>query len=392
MTKSRSVAFTLCISFVLCMLSACGSQKASPSESAGMESSVTSSATETSTAPTEPEQHYTFFAPDEMTDKELDNLVVEQGNRHNLNAFAYDTSWIYGPWHGENYTGEIVKVRYDNTDWTVIDEDTNRYLASCQAIKSGYLYYSRVVADGKAELIKVRASGEEAKVIIPEHNGSIQIVGNLIYYTTKETQEIDGKKVTQDSSHLYRCDLNGENVEAVLEKPVYYFTVFGEKILYQDDKDNATLHIYNMTSDENVRINDVRSFWPIFDGEYIYYLTDNANPDSYQHKLWRMTSNGIINEEVPIGCTLNGYLLRGDYIYYINKDDNSRIYRCLKNGSNVELVTQDDMIGEMQFINNSIAYTRYDEDGHTILGIYLCDPDGSDKVEFAHSDGYWHLG
>lgn len=147
-----------------------------------------------------------------------------------------------------------------------------------------------------------------------------------------------------------------------------------------------------MTSDENVRINDVRSFWPIFDGEYIYYLTDNANPDSYQHKLWRMTSNGIINEEVPIGCTLNGYLLRGDYIYYINKDDNSRIYRCLKNGSNVELVTQDDMIGEMQFINNSIAYTRYDEDGHTILGIYLCDPDGSDKVEFAHSDGYWHLG
>ena len=331
-----------------------------------------------------------FVNPNKVTYDELDKIIVDQSNRHGMNAFCFDNSWIYGAWAGENYTGEVVKVRYDNSDWTVIDSDTQGNLASCQAVKSGYIYYDQKTADG-TELVKVRSSGEDAKVIISNHEGSIQIVDNYIYYTTPETYTADYSAVTEDSCHLYRCDLNGEAVEAIIESPVYYFSVFEDYILYQDDKDGMTLHIYKMSSRVDMQINQHRSFWPIYDGNYIYYLTDSTSPENGQYKLWRLSLDGLTHEEVDLGCYLGGLLLRGDYIYYINMDDSRRIYRCLKDGSEIELVTQDSSVSAFQWVNECLAYMTRDDEGY-ISGIFLCDADGADKIEFCKSDDYWYLG
>lgn len=330
-----------------------------------------------------------FYNPEKTTPEDLEEMVIDQSNRHNMNAFCFDNSWIYGAWAGRNYTGEVVKVRYDNSDWTIIDSNTNERFASCQAIKSGYIYYSQPAEDGN-ELIKVRSSGEDAKVIIANHQGSIQIVGNYIYYTTPEYWTEDNSAVTSESSHLYRCDLNGENVEIILETPVYFFSIFENYVLYQDDRDNMTLHIYDMSSDKDIHINEQRSFMPIYDGNYIYYLSDSTSPEEFQLKLWRMTLDGTTNEEIDLGCYLGGLLLRGDYIYYINKDDSNRIYRCLKDGSDIELVTQDSNISTFQWVNNCLAYVTEDEEGY-INGIYLCDADGANKIEFHESDDYWNF-
>lgn len=363
-----------------------GPTEATPTESNGTTESTAGGET-TTTIPDSP----IFIDPETITAESLDQMIVDQGNRHGMNAFAFDNSWIYGAWAGKNATGEVVKVRYDNSDWTVIDSDTNGSIASCQAVKSGYIYYSRW-GDTTMELVKVRSSGEDAKVIVSQHQGSIQIVDNYIYYTSPETWKEDGSAVTDDSSHLFRCDLNGENVEEILKTPVYYFTVFGDYILYQDDRDNMTLHIYDMVTDKDERINNQRSFWPIFDGSYIYYLSDSGSPEEYQHALWRMSLDGKTNEKIDLGCYLGGLLLRGDYVYYINMDDSARVYRCHKDGSEIELVTQDANVSTLQWVNGCLAYmTRNPENGY-ISGVFLCDADGADKIEFTQSDDYWYLG
>ncbi len=388
-------ALSLLLALVMCMgLCACGAESEKTETTTEPSTETTAPVVNTTTepeetSPSEPSSPV-FYNPDTTTYEELDAMIIDQGNRHGMNAFCFDNSWIYGAWSGRNYTGEVVKVRYDNSDWTVIDSDTNGSFASCQAIKSGYIYYSQDTDDG-TELVKVRSSGEDAKVIIANHSGSIQIVDNYIYYTIPEAWTEDYSAVTEESSHLYRCDLNGENAEAILETPVYYFTVFGDYVLYQNDRDNMTLHIYEMSTGEDVRINEQRSFWPIYDGNYIYYLSDSTSPEEYQHKLWRMTLDGNANEEVDLGCYLGGLLLRGDYIYYINMDDSGRIYRCLKDGSEIELVTQDSNISTFQWVNNCLAYVTRNEEGY-ISGIYLCDADGADRIEFCKSDGYWYLG
>ena len=356
------------------------------------ESGATSAIEKNDTPSPEPTQHLLIRWPSEKTThEEWDAMVIDQGNRHGLNSFCYDNSWIYGSWGGNDGAGEVVKVRYDNSDWTVIDSDTNKSLASCQAVKNGYIYYSQEINSGAFELIKVRSSGEGAKVIIDKHHGSIQIVDNYIYYTTPEFWNSDSTAVTKESAHLYRCDLNGENVEAILETPVYYFTVFDDCILYQDDKDNMTLHVYDMGSRENTRINNQRSFHPIYDGNHVYYMSDSFSSEEYQHKLWRMSVDGTTNEEIDLGGYLGGLLLRGDYIYYINTDDNSRIYRCLKDGSEIELVTQRGNVSSFQWVNDCLAYITKNDKGY-ITGVFLCEADGADEIIFCKSDDYWRLG
>lgn len=377
----RFLSILLAITLVFC-LSACD-EKSSSEISSDKNGDTSNTDKKTSNSST------MLLDINNITIDQLENIVITQSNRHNLNAFCYDNSWIYGAWGGKTGKGELVKVRYDNSDWTVIDNDTNTYLATCQAIKNGYIYYSQAT-ETAYELIKVRSSGEESKVIIKEHQGSIQLVDNYIYYTTKETFDESINGVTQDSSHLYRCDLNGENVEVILEKPVYYFSVFGDYILYQDDKDNMTLHIYDTKQKKDTRINDQRSFFPIFDGEYVYYISDSESDEEFKHKLYKIKPDGSMNTQIDLGCYLMGIIMRGDYIYYINLDDNSRIYRCLKDGSEVELITQDSNVEKMQWVNNSLAYTVLNDEGQ-ITNVFICDIDGGDKVDFYESDDYWNL-
>ena len=393
----RRLSYFLCL-FSFLSLSACSSTEAEPLTSTTdnandvISEEVIESIDSQEKDETEPEETtpYTFIDIGKTTSEEIEQMVIEQGNRHGLNVFCYDNSWIYGAWAGEKYTGEVVKVRYDNSDWTVIDGDTSKKIASCQAVKSGYLYYSQIGNDGH-DLVKVRSSGDDAKTIISGHQGAIQIVDNYIYYTTTEHWNDEGTAVTEDSAHLYRCDLNGENVEAILETPVYYFTVFGDNILYQDDKDGMTLHIYNIVSGENRRITEQRSFWPIFDGKYIYYLSDSTSPEEYHHTLWKMSLDGQTNEQIDVGGYIGGLLIRGEYIYYINMDDSWRIYRSLKDGSEIELVTQDSNVTSFQWVNDCLAYATRDDEGY-IEGFFICDADGADKIEFCKSDDYWYLG
>ena len=81
--------------------------------------------------------------------------------------------------------------------------------------------------------------------------------------------------------------------------------------------------------------------------------------------------------------------MAGDYLYYINWDDDSRVYRCLKDGSEVEQVTQDSYVYTMQFVKNNLVYVPIEDNAYK--GFYICGLDGSNVIEFTKSDDYWYL-
>lgn len=393
----RWICLVVLLSLFLC-LTACTTEGTSTVEETATETASvteqsaetdeTAAATDASAEPeTEPEvviaSDARLFDASTMTEEELDAQIVAQDNRQGLASFVWDNLWVYGVQGGSSGAGEVVKARHDLSDWTVLDSYTGYALAKCKAVKDGYLYYCQYASDDADyfELVKVRVSGKDGTVIIPETAGYIQFVGDYIYYTSPEHWNEDYTAVLDDSAHLYRCDLNGENVEPILEKPVYYFSVFADTILYQDDHDGCSLHLYNMTTGEDEKLNDVGSYWPIYDGEYIYYLSDHKEPGSYSYTLCRMTPDGSMNEEIELDCHLASLSLRGDYLYFVNTDDDNRIYRCWKDGSGYELITQDANVQEFQWVNNSIVYLRLDNEGY-IDGIYVCNADGSGKYAF----------
>ena len=324
-----------------------------------------------------------------MSKSEWEECVIEQSNRHNMNRFVADNSWIYGVWAGEKGKGEVVKVRYNNSDWTVLDENTNEYYAYCLGVKNGYVYYSQELGNGTCEVVKVRTSGKDATVIVKEHYGSVQLIDKYIYYTTPEIVDSGTGRCVKNSTNLWRSDTNGSNAICILDKPVYYFSVWGDYVLYQDDMDNMTLHLFNMVTGQDVRLNDAQSFWPIYDGEYIYYLSNSDNVPNYGYGLFRMTADGRVNEEIYLECGISGLLMSGDYLYYINEDDDARVYRCMKDGSEVEQVTQDGYVYTMQFVKNNLVYVPIQDNAYK--GFYICGLDGSNVIEFTKSKDYWYL-
>lgn len=380
----------LCILWLVCLcagLAACGAEPAaapelsttSSPEPTANETTETSPEAEEAPAPTT-----LLFDASTMTEAELDAAIVSQNNHHGFNSFVADDLWVYGIRGGSYGEGEVFKMRYDWSDWTVLDSNTGYALAKCLAIKEGYLYYAQYPSETaeSMELVKVRASGNNANTIVAEFSGDALFVGDCIYYTSPEYWNDDYTAVLDESAHLYRCDLNGENVELILDKPVYYFTIFGDSILYQDDHDGCTLHLYNMAEKTDERLNDQISYWPIYDGEYIYYLADEeAANDPNFYTLWRMKPDGSADEPVGLDCHLTMLSLRGDYIYFVNADDGQRIYRSFKDGTGLELITQDSNIMYYQWLNSNLVYMRTDSDGY-VDGVYICSADGSGRDEF----------
>lgn len=395
----RAIAMVcfVCLCLSLC---ACGTQQ-SPSAETKESAEVTEQTTpeaeaaaEEETTPEEPaaEEETESEAPaaqlfdaSALTPEELTAQIVSQDNRHGLHSFVMDDLWVYGTRPGSSGAGEVFKMRRDWSDWTVLDSFTGYALAKCLAVEEGWLYYCQyATAEAEnMELVKMRVSGGDAQVIVEELFGDTQFVDGFIYYTSAESWNEDYTAVTDESTHLYRCDLNGENVELILDKPVYYFTVFGDRILYQDDHDGCSLHLYSMAGGTDEKLNDVGSYWPIYDGEYIYYLADEEgtmDPEGYT--LWRMMPDGSGNEAVGLDCHLAALSLRGEYAYFTNSDDDHRLYRCRKaDGKGLELITQDSNVLYFQWLGDHLVYMKIDGNGY-IDGVYFCLSDGSGKSEF----------
>lgn len=139
------------------------------------------------------------------------------------------------------------------------------------------------------------------------------------------------------------------------------------------------MHLYNIESKEDRKLNDQASFWPIYDGEYLYYLSGG---EGKSRNLWRLTLDASVNEEITQEANMESLSVKGDYLYFSNTKDEYRIYRCRKDGSGLELVTQDKNILLYQWLGENLAYIQMDDSMYYATGFFLCADNGSKKTEF----------
>lgn len=359
---------TISLLLISCLvIAACGSNTEQETESTTIETSAETTA---------PSVSYALCDPAHFDKDGWDSFTYRTSNRNNLHSFVTDGTWVYGP--SSSGSGTVAKARFDFSDWTVLDKNTNRMLAPCVHVADGYLYYLESPDKKTHDLVKVRTSGTDSNVIITGIGESVQFLENGILYTT-DSQHDDEGKLLPDSANLYFCDFNGENQEKVLDFPVFYPTFINDKILYQCDSDNETLHIFDVKTGEDIRLTELPSYWPIFDGEYIYY-TARENSEEWIHTLWRIRQDGTGNEKLAVSNSIMCLLMKDEWLYFVNHEDELRIYRCRKDGTDLEQVTQDSNVRDIQFIgDNKIVYTQ----GKTAINhIYICDLDGANRFEF----------
>ena len=304
-------------------------------------------------------------------DSNMGALIEEQNRKQNDALYLIQDNWVYGLGFDESGDGYFAKIRTEGNDYTKLaDFNTDNF-----CIDNGYIYATKTYEDNQG-IYKMRTSGEECQMIVQANEPTIQINNGYIYYSTDATS----RDLNQtELCHLYRCNLDGTDVEEILNKRVFYFYVFGDLVLYQDDLDNASLHIYNMNTKSDQKINDQISFCPIYDGNYIYYASPISTDDTVSN-IWKVKPDGTENQQVGDFKVKNSISVYDEYIYFANADDNNRIYRISKSGNDLLQITQDTNCSNCFFTGDSMLYISWDDNDLVDKTIW-CDVDGSNATD-----------
>lgn len=321
------------------------------------------------------------FPSDRMTEEEKEAFIDLQGqnNLRNNARFFYEDGFYYGQYWDE--TGQSLFVRTDLTSGAALILDQgwakNIYLADDN------IYYENIqpeTGDHGIYCVHMKNGDYDSVEKISDSYGTMQLKGDYIYYS-----DFSDQFVADNNDHpqpgLYRCDLDGGNVVKILEKTVYEFYVFDTGILYQDKEDGETIHICYPDGSGDVKLNDQRSTSPIFDGEYIYYLSNvnNRGKEDKQYTCWKMRPDGSENQQVSVIPIFNAFLIHDGMIYFCNASGNSQLYRMHMDGSWPKHVTRDTGVYYVQILNGELKYTKFKD--NYIAGNYLCSFEGKNLRE-----------
>ena len=368
---SLVMVFAVCLS-----LCACGNSTPSAGEAPETIEETTIPETTvpetTVTVPTEPTPENSLMALIENFDENaISQMVQWQNNSQNQASFTVQDNWVYGM--GTDETGRnvaFIKCRLDFSEKTVLEKAWVYF----PYVRDGYIYYMLNSFNNESDngLYRMRVSGS-GREKLSDMFGYMQIWGDTIYVSSENPE------VPEDAHCLFAMDLDGSNVRKVIDRPVFHWFVFGDTILYQDDQDNESLHIVDFEG-HDTKLNDDISYFPIFDGEHIYYV---KNIDEVR-SIWRVDVDG--QNDVLIGNyhASNGFVLHKDKIYFVFQDDGNRIYSIDKDGSNLTLISQDEDCSELQFVGDLLKYSDWKQIGNTWYteAILLCDEDGTELVDF----------
>jgi hypothetical protein len=122
------------------------------------------------------------------------------------------------------------------------------------------LYY----INEKREIERMPIGGDEHKKISGAGIQTLQVEGGKLYYSKG------------DDSRFFRAGLDGKGEEKILDKEVYYPYVVGNFVVYQDDKDGESIHLYNMNERRDVKILDGRALCPNIVGNWLFCYVQNA--------------------------------------------------------------------------------------------------------------------
>lgn len=296
---------------------------------------------------------------------------TEMGNYMNHYYALLSNGWVYTiGWGVDTSKPLFLKMRSDGSDDSVL----RYYEAPNYIYVKGEYIYAVLQGDSGSNVYRYRLGGDEEKLII-ENADYLQMVGDSMYYCKCEKSDI-GKTI-----NYCKSDLNGKNEEVVLDKEIYYPYLIENQLYYQDDADNETIHLYDLETKEDKRITDKRTYQYVLNDDYMYCIEyDGAKDDKNDKGKLVKVNLATLEREVLYDGALDGSLaIKDDRIFFINDNDECRIYSIDKNGENISLVTQDNYSWAPCIYEDKMIYMDGANDYEYVDNIYICNLDGSDK-------------
>lgn len=216
---------------------------------------------------------------------------------------------------------------------------------------------------------------------------AIILMFSLISCGNKEVKDSDSKSALSNEEQLNKQVNSNDNILNKANKQgstngnilnegvstsqgewIYYFVQNGG----ESSPYGGYIHKEKFDGSERQEINikgiDKASYINVI-GEYIYFINNNEDPRLYKAKLDGEDLTKLSDDDIILPIVV------GEWIYYINGSDNYRIYKMKVDGSNVKNVNNEETTA-FNIIDDYLYYiTENDEEG----SICKIKNDGTDK-------------
>ena len=181
---------------------------------------------------------------------------------------------------------------------------------------------------------------------------------------------------TDENYHFVSTDMDGKDLKEVVNKEIYYpYFICSDWMIFQDDADSESLHLYNTTYGEEVNITYVKSYSPIMNGKYLYYI-DASDGDNYLCRIDMSDPEKFLCERSEKTLTISDYVIDGEDIYFVN---NTCV--ALEKWQDVEITDESYKEMEIYLSEAYNVYHKFDKDGF-ISGKYLMSNTESGSTSF----------
>ena len=296
----------------------------------------------------------TFFTEDEGVGNTPSNLsyggiVAEKGD------------WIYYRNHSDN--DWLYKIKKDGTEKTKIIDDSPYNIN----IVGDWIYYTNEYY--YSHLYRIKTDGSGRTPVSEDMTDSVMSKGDWIYFTSigtdisgtdyqmrkirvqdknkKSLLEMNHKKtkmlftnITKDAIYfvlqsqnawLYKCDLEGNNIEIVNKEPSYGVNIIADWLYYINGKDDMKLYRMKLDGSSKTKLNDDKTGTINFKDGWIYF-----NNRSDEGKIYKIRLDGSDKSKVS-DINYQKISIAGDWIYYPT-DTYGTTYRVKLDGTGNELV------------------------------------------------------
>lgn len=185
---------------------------------------------------------------------------------------------LHGSFGGNTWddgTFSMGKVKKDGVGDRAVIADGVR--ANNLTEHEGYIYGTL----GNAEIIKVKVGDSKYETVYKGSCDYVQVYGDRIYFT-------------DENYTLCSVDMNGKDKKTEIDKKEMYYVYIlpNDMVLYQDDPDGESIHMYDMKSAKDHKLTNVVSYNPIICGDHLYFAEmindteyDFCRLDLYSGKL-----------------------------------------------------------------------------------------------------------
>lgn len=310
----------------------------------------------------------------------LYKMKLDGGQKTELKELSIASYTMAGDWiyfvDGEDMYNSIYKMKNDGT------EVTRLYSSGCGNIYAadGFIYYEGQVYDYK-ELYCLDITGLEEKYIISYGNpNNFDIKDDWIFYING----LDGNK-------LYRVNINTLEKVKISDAGVSYSEIYKDDIIYITETKEKSMYSMNLETNKTEYLDsNVTDIVKIQD-DWIYY-TNESDKLLCRINIEDINEKHIIKspfvKDIRGGGTefytqlqLEAIKVEGEWIYYLNREDNHRLYKMSLDGTKDTKLT-DYYIDGFVIYEDQIYYT--DEQ---IESIYKMNIDGKQKTKL--SDAYF---